>query len=397
MGLVLGLGYLAKAIMFPVSFLFLAAALFSVRDIRLAIPRVLVAFFVFLLISVPYIAVVSASEGKYTISGSGTFAYAKHVNGVPFAHWQGETPGSGTPVHPSRKIFEAPPVYEFATPIGGTYPIGYDPSYWYEGLEIYFNLEQQLQALLNSFLFYFDVFAGLFGVILFGLILLYLMNRQPEWRPADVLSDWGLAFVSLAVFAFYAVVLVAGRYIGVFVVLFFANLLANLRLPDSKNSRRIATAISIIIIIFLLGNILVFTLSGYSDYSNAQNDQPSTNAQLGPPKWPGEVAEELNRLGIKAGDSVGVIGYAFDSYWARLARVQIVAELWEQDADTFWLGDLALQAEVIQAFAGSGAKAVVAEAVPAFADLGSWQQVGDTNYFIYIIQAGQSQIQNPGP
>jgi 4-amino-4-deoxy-L-arabinose transferase-like glycosyltransferase len=385
LGIVLSLGYLAKAIMFPVSVLFLAAALFAVRDLRLSIPRVLVAFLVFLVICMPYIAALTASKGEFGASGAGTFTYAKHVNGVPFAHWQGETPGNGTPLHPSRKIFEAPPIYEFGTPIGGTYPIGYDPSYWYAGLEVYFNLEQQVEALLGSFFIYFDVFSVLFGGLVFGLIMLYLMSRQPTWRLSDILSDWGLLFIALVVLTFYAVVLVVGRYIGAFVVLFFAVLLANVRLPDSATNKKFASAIAIVAIIFALGSVLVFTLSGYGDFSSVQSTNSSTTAQAGPPGWPGEVSEELLQLGIKQNDKVGVIGYGFDSYWARLARVKIVAELPAKDAARFWLGDPALQDDVMETFAGTGAQAVVAEYVPQYASLGNgWHQVGKSNYYIYF-------------
>ena len=32
-------------------------------------------------------------------------------------------------VHPVRKLFDAPPIYEFATPLKGTSPVWYDPSY----------------------------------------------------------------------------------------------------------------------------------------------------------------------------------------------------------------------------------------------------------------------------
>jgi hypothetical protein len=356
LGIVLGLGYLAKAIMFPLSFLFLAASLFAIRDLRMGIPRVLAAFFIFLLICAPYIAALTASKGEFGASGAGTFTYAKHVNGVPFAHWQGETPGNGTPVHPSRQIFEAPPIYEFGTPIGGTYPIGYDPSYWYDGLEIYLNFEQQFEALLASFVTYYEVFVVLFGALVFGLL-------------------------------FYAIVLVAGRYIGAFVVLFFAVLLANVRLPDTANSRRIAATAIVVATVFILGNVLVFSLSGYGDFSNAQNTQPSAAVQPGSPSWPGEVAEELHRLGIEQGDKVGVIGYGFDSFWARLARVKIVVELLDKDAAAFWLGDDELQAAAIQAFAGTGAKAVVAEHVPVYATVKAWHQVGESNYFIYLLSA----------
>jgi hypothetical protein len=82
-----------------------------------------------------------------------------------------------------------------------------------------------------------------------------------------------------------------------------------------------------------------------------------------------------------------VIGYAFDSFWARLARVKIVAEMLSVDATPFWLGEPALQREVIEVFADTGAKAIVAEHVPAYATLEGWYQVGHSNFYIYLTNA----------
>jgi hypothetical protein len=62
-----------------------------------------------------------------------------------------------------------------------------------------------------------------------------------------------------------------------------------------------------------------------------------------------------------------------------------VAELLSQDADPFWLGDAALQSDVIQAFSQTGAKAIVAENVPVYATLDDWHQVGNSDYFIYLL------------
>jgi hypothetical protein len=39
---------------------------------------------------------------------------------------------------------------------------------------------------------------------------------------------------------------------------------------------------------------------------------------------------------------------------------------------------------VLQAFAGTGARAVVAENVPEYARLNGWYQVGNSNYYIYV-------------
>jgi hypothetical protein len=55
------------------------------------------------------------------------------------------------------------------------------------------------------------------------------------------------------------------------------------------------------------------------------------------------------------------------------------------DAQPFWRGDEALQADVMNAFASSGAEALVAEYVPGDARLpGAWHQVGDSSFYIYL-------------
>jgi hypothetical protein len=88
---------------------------------------------------------------------------------------------------------------------------------------------------------------------------------------------------------------------------------------------------------------------------------------------------------VEPGDRVAVIGYAFDSFWARLARVRIVAELLEWEATPFWLGSSTFQSQVIEIFAETGAKAIVAEHVPPYASLVGWHRVGKSNYYIHVV------------
>jgi hypothetical protein len=98
------------------------------------------------------------------------------------------------------------------------------------------------------------------------------------------------------------------------------------------------------------------------------------------------VAEELQAHGLGPGAQVAVIGYGFDAYWARLARAKIVAELLPWQAEPFWRGDAAQQARVIDAFAGAGAQAIVAEYVPASTHLpDSWRQVENSSFYVYVV------------
>jgi hypothetical protein len=135
---------------------------------------------------------------------------------------------------------------------------------------------------------------------------------------------------------------------------------------------------------FLLANIALFNLEGFADLRVGGAPRSYTEA-AGPPDWPGQVAQTLHNLGIDPGDKVAIIGYGFDSFWARLARVRIVAEMLSYEADAFWEGDPSFQAEVLQAFASTGAKAIVAENVPSHVSLSGWHRIGSSNYYVYVL------------
>jgi hypothetical protein len=323
-------------------------------------------------------------EGRFTFSDAGTLTYARYINGVSYPHWQGEPPGNGTPIHPSRLIFDTPPIYEFGEPVGGTYPIAYNPFYWYEGVTIHRDISRQIDYLLFSLMYYLDLLFQQQPALLMGIILFYWMSRYKRLRAVDFPLRWGLVIIALAAFGFYGSVNVIGRYIGVFTVLFWADLLANIRIPRQKQTTNLATFLGAIMIAFLAINIVALNLNGLWDLSGKANPHQDVIQDGVPPSWPGEVAQELHQLGVQRGEKVAIIGYGFDSFWARLARVKIVAEMLETQAREFWLGDDALQQEVLQAFARTGAKAVVAEYVPGYARRDGWQQVGNSNFYIYI-------------
>ena len=381
-GLTLGLSYLAKAIMFPVSLVFLGAALLSLGDPRLAVSRALVGLGAFFAVSLPFILLVSQAAGGLTIGEAGEITYVRYVNGVRYPHWQGDPPDNGVPLHPSRQIFDNPPIYEFGDPIRATYPIGYNPVYWYEGVEASVDLPQQLRLATASVVYYADLFFVRLGAVFVTALLLLIVSRKDKFSFTGFLRSWGIALPALAAFGLYALILVEGRYIGVFVVLFLAAVLSNIALPDRQLSARLYLAGAAVMVVALAVSLTLFSIEGYLDLNRNQIDPPPTGSR--PPGWPGEVAQELQQLGINPGEPVGVIGYGFDSYWARLAKVRIVAEMLDVDAEALWLADEELQTRVVEAFAAAGADAIVAEYVPDHASLVGWHRVNDSNFFIYL-------------
>jgi len=125
LGAVLGFGYLAKAIMLPLAFVFFAIAMFSLGSIWKAIPRVSISALIFLSVACPFVVALPRSQGRLTFGDAGKWNYVVSIDGVePYF------PKSSTLRHPVSKIFDAPAANEFAKPIGGTYPLWYDPPCW---------------------------------------------------------------------------------------------------------------------------------------------------------------------------------------------------------------------------------------------------------------------------
>jgi hypothetical protein len=75
--------------------------------------------------------------------------------------------------------------------------------------------------------------------------------------------------------------------------------------------------------------------------------------------------------------------------WPRLARVRVAAEISTRtgsDVEKFWAGDAALKAQVIETFARTGARVIVAEGIPQWVSTADgWQRVGATHYYLYVL------------
>src|SRR5258706_2517788 len=308
LGIVLALGYLAKAAMFPLAFIFLAATLFPIENIRRAIPRVLLAVVVFSVVSAPYLFLLSKSKQRFTFGDSGRIAYAEYVNGVNLAiHWQGEPPGTGTPKHPTRKLLETPPVYEYAFPVAGTYPPWNDPSYWYDGVHPHFDFMGQLNTIRHSLDFYFELSTQLGSLVAGVLVLLLWANR-----PRDFLKYfWRTSFLwipAVAGLTMYALILVEGRYVAGFLMLLWGGMFAAICIPETKSESAIVRSATLAIVLLL--GVQIAWSAGHSVVRLASVHTP---ADL-------EVANELLHARVVPGDKVAFVGFAAqDYYWARLA------------------------------------------------------------------------------
>ncbi len=373
LGLVLGLAYLAKAAMFPLSFLFLASAFLLFASKRGSYlggqPRSAFALAVFLSLASPLVIALSKDKHRATFGDAGRLNYARYVGGAPILHWQGEPPGTGSPAHPTRKVLANPPIYEFAQPIAGSYPPWYDPSYWYEGIRPHFSWNRQLWVLFRSANLYLKLFSrsGALYVVLLALIVQVGKAGGWDWGGGRMSLVW---LPTLAALTMYALVLVEQRYVSPFAVMLLVWVLTSARFSASKAEtvrKRTAPAV-------ILALALAMAWPVARDLRDTLANRPDE---------PWQVAVGLHKMKISPGARVGAIGTGPSAYWAHLARVQIIAEVSELDQLSFLVAGPARKEEALRKFSELGAKAVVMKSSSAPQAIDGWQEVGGTHYYVW--------------
>jgi hypothetical protein len=374
LGLVLGLGYLAKAVMFPMAFVFLGIAMLCGGNLRKGLQHSLTGLMVFMVVAGPFIVALSRAKGRWTYGDTGRLNYAWYANSVTRSiHWQGGQSGVGTPLHPTRKLSDTPAVYEFGTPVEGTYPPWFDPSYWYEGLRPHFDLKNQLRALWHGLHTICRVFREFSGGLTASLLILFLVSGRGTSAWKDIASAWPLVIPAILGLGGYAMIHVELRYIGAFLLLFWGGLLSAVRLSDSPESRRLVAGATFAIIL-----TIGLTAVGTTGAGLLRAIHRSDHLQ-----W--EVAQGLQQMGIRSGDSVASIGHTYGAYWAHLAQVRIVAEIPREEAASFWAADPERKTQIIGILARTGAKVLVAEEAPASLAPTHWHRIGNTAYRALVL------------
>jgi hypothetical protein len=382
LGLVLGFGYLAKSVMLPLALVFIVAGMLATGSLREGLPRIVVTILLFVVVAAPFVLSLSRSKGRFTTGETGRLNYFWTTNRLPFYHWQGETPGSGQPLHPTRKIFDDPPAYEFGDPVGGTYPVWYDPTYWHEGGINHFAFKQQVRIVVENAKRYYELFHlwGLQYGLLVGLLTLYLMGLKARTLRKDLIRQWSLILPAMAGIGLYLLVNVQGRYVASFVVLLWLALFSAVRLPEQPQSEKLINSITII----LIASMIFTTIASSSRETTLTISQLVAGENvLDHEQW--QVAEGLRESGLNPGDRVAFIGDSFRAFWAHLLGARVTAEIRKDRISSFWEADARVKSEVIKAFAGTGAKVMVAERPPHGTDLNGWKKIRSTEYYVYML------------
>jgi len=179
----------------------------------------------------------------------------------------------------------------------------------------------------------------------------------------------------------YALVYVEPRYVSAFVVLLWLGAFSGVRLPEGHESRRLMACTTMAMMVIMILAISVATAS--EAYATARHliQRRDTVAHV---HW--QIAEGLKQMGVQAGDQVAIIGSAqVASPWARLARVRIVAETPIADQEKFWAAADPVKSQVIESFASTGVKVIVAAKAASDVSPAGWQRIGNTGYYAYLL------------
>jgi hypothetical protein len=351
LGVVLGIGYWIKGILLPLDLLLLSLLLTFPPRIRGARARLIVTGIVFTIVAAPLFIAVSHHLGRISPGDVGKLNYAWAVDGItPFSGWQGDSVTRfGAPTHGPRTLWPVPRVIEFATPVPGTYPLWYDPSYWYAGVKPAFDLAGQWSAIRQGALDLGVVLLQQWATIVAVLLVWGATRRRPgdtaRSRMPLVLGLWSAGATIL-----YAAVHVESRYLAGFILVAIAAGWASLVQREERprwNVRRAASA--------ALG-VLAISLA-----INVEENSGAPSPSYRPPY----VAEgdSLHALGARSGSPVAAVGDAFEQYATFTAATPVLAQV--LDSTGFWGAAPSVRAAIAQRLAQIGVRAIVANNVAA--------------------------------
>ena len=382
LGFVLGVGYYFKAAMFPLGLGFLAILfVFSWASSGVSRQKLLLSLFVFLLVAAPLLVALSTRANRLSFGESGRLNYSWYANGTRWTDRLEEPEPNTIPEHPAPQLLKTPVILEFASPIGGTYPLWYDPSYWYAGTKTHFDLRQQIAALKETLRVYQDILYDTSAYLAGAVVLFVLSFREKLHLTVPRNFFWQLTW-PLAAFAMYAFVHVERRFLGAFFVLLW---LAIYQALTFRQNRLITLAVCATVLFTVMAP-LAADLAMLSVHIVGDRIRP---------RMPGyqTIALALHNLGLENGDRLAVVGFGKDCYYARCARLRVVAQI--PDRREFWsLTEPELKL-VTERLASIGVKAVVAWDRPGTVVHGGWTNVQTSNSVLSVLLVSPPVLRTP--
>ena len=399
MGAALGCAYLTKSFAFVVALLSIAV-LAAFRRLWLkhkaarVIPAALVAFVCFAAVAGPYVAALSHRHGRFDFGDSGSLNYAWLVGGTEKMHLQPYmTSQFGSAEvhlkHPERELLRSPQVLSYAELPYGTYPDWFDATYWNDRIKPHFRVRDDLpHAARNCLLVGRYLLNHPEALLLLALLLVLGARVTPGGKPGANAFWLVPLLLGVVIWGIYAIVNTEERYLTVAYLAIVLSVFAMLRTPEMEsrisNLPSLASALVLLLALLAAGGSLrtvledrrQLALLGYPGgwYSAKMND----------------AAQSLSEMGVRPGDSVACVGTVAcvrDPYWARLAGVRVLTEIYDKDTPLYpFLANLPNRELAIATVRGQGAKVLVGDfGVARVSDsdpfFRNWRQLDNTTLY----------------
>ncbi len=341
LGLLLAIGYYAKAILLYFALFILGAI--TVQGFRSgSLRKPATAILVFVVFVTPFVASLSRQAGHFTAGDSGRLNYAWFVNGPETKTWMTDG-GSPIPFYPGSIAFYSPRVFRVPSIPGVTYAPWYDAARFDKRSHPAFKLRDQLRQLAINLRYLRDQILGAGAALSAPLLILVWYAPKASLRRFAATSFCTLP--AAAVVGMYLLVHLVQRFVLGFSLVLWGAAWASIAVPPGLQllARRALLVGTLVLAAYTMPGLLHYVVSRRTE---------STSSDMA-------IAEAISQDGIKPADAVASIGDGQEAYWAYLARVSVVAEVWSIDSARFWSGSPEVQHAVLRAMADSGAKAVV--------------------------------------
>jgi 4-amino-4-deoxy-L-arabinose transferase-like glycosyltransferase len=297
-GVLLGIGFLTKAVLFILSIVSIASLSIWIYR-RDGGRRALLPLAGLFMVIVPWITFLSYQKGRPTFSDIGWINYCLDT---------GECDNSRS--HYLIPLSDGSFVMKYDTAFSdATYPPWFDISEGWKEAKLEFSVGRQGEIIAKNVSHAFSSLFTLFTYAFFAASFLFIVLRRP-WSYFGIRRTWLIWSMSL-LGGIYIMSHVEERYLGPFI--FFVPLLYSYL---DGHSRRKDLILRIVLLItsvgLLLGVLYPLKASNKMKYESDRNFLSGVNASA---------------VGLKKGDRVVAEGDAIDMYWARLSGVRIVGEL----------------------------------------------------------------------
>jgi hypothetical protein len=403
MGLALGLAYLAKSFAFVFTLLCIIA-LVAFRHFWQRQPPTKIAaaslftLICFSIVAGPYIAALSKQKGRFDFGDSGNLNYVWFVAGTEKMHLQqSQTSLFGSAdvhlKHPEKQLLDSPPIFSYKELPYGTYPDWFDTSFFNEQIKAHMNPRLQIIVIgqcIMRILRYMCNHPEAYAV--FVVLLLLGARLYPAWQPSAN-AFWIVPFLlGVATLCVYGIVNVEDRYLSAAFLALLLPLFAALRIsPTTENPavQNIATRTA------ACAAIALFALLAIGESARIVGElRRHLVFALKPVGWYDPdifpAAHALNDLGVGPGDTVaciGTIACTYDHYWARLAGVRILTEIYEPNPPLYpYLAAIPNREQVYAVARREGAKVLVGYFDPGLMTgtnpvSAGWRELGGTHFY----------------